>query len=48
MWGLMILSDAQEVLLIGRDLERARQYINKAKYWIGTARTVIGRDYFDE
>jgi len=40
MWAMAILSDTQELLSMrdGRSASRAetaRQYINKAKYWIG-------------
>lgn len=34
LWAMSILSDAQEALASGRS-ETARQWINKAKYWMG-------------
>lgn len=41
MWAMSILSDVQELIARRPDaaaLERARQWINKAKYWIDVQR----------
>lgn len=38
MWAMSILSDAQHVLEFSQDEETARQYINKAKFWIALLR----------
>jgi hypothetical protein len=41
MWAMSILSDVQEIISRRYDptsLERARQWINKAKYWIDAQR----------